>query len=136
MSKIETCFCRRFLCKLYEFWFCWLKTSSAFDITTCPFEVNKQIMQLHYLFHYRIASEQVSQIKLINLEIFNYCLASDHSPEFKKLLFMIHKLELERILWAFPGKKSFLRVCFAIRMSQSILHEPQDPGTIWLILYL
>ena len=37
---------------------------------------------------------------------------------------------LERSLWAFPGKKSFLRVCFATKMSQSILHEPQDPGTI------
>ena len=108
----------------------------CFDITTCPFEVNKQIMQLHYLFHYRIASEQVSQIKLIHLETFNYCLASDHRPGFRKLSFMIHKVELERILWAFPGKKLFLRVCFAIKMSQSILHEPQDPGTIWFILYL
>ena len=160
----------------------------SFYITTCPFEVNKQIMQLHYLFHYRIASEQVSQIKLMYLETFNYCLTSDHSPGFKWLSFMIHKLELkvrlfrkdflvssnypkktnkriclssknefvcsffgrirgfqspfeiiwplERILWAFPGKRSFLRVCFAIKMSQSILHEPQDPGTIWFVLYL
>ena len=76
----------------------------SFYITTCPFEVNKQIMQLHYLFHYRIASEQVSQIKLMYLETFNYCLTSDHSPGFKWLSFMIHKLELKVRLF----RKDFL----------------------------
>ena len=80
------------------------KLQVRFDITTCPFEVNKQIMQLHYLFHYRIASEQVSQIKLMYLETFNYCLTSDHSPGFKWLSFMIHKLELKVRLF----RKDFL----------------------------
>ena len=111
-----------------HFYFVGWKLKLRFDITTCPFEVNKQIMQLHYLFHYRIASEQVSQIKLMYLETFNYCLTSDHSPGFKWLSFMIHKLELKVRLF----RKDFLVSSNSPKKAKERIHHSSKKECVHL----